>query len=677
MDLYVAPYGSDKWSGRLPEPNTERTDGPLATISRARDVIRELRGSGRLRVWRSIASVGDFPITVWVRGGRYQISEPIVFGPEDSAPVTYAAYPGEKPVIDGGKQIQGWRIEEKDGMEVWVADVPEVAEGKWCFHQLFINGERRPRARLPKRGFYRIKEVKHVGDLYTTFQCETGEIQRWKNLTDVEVVVLHLWIEERLPIVSFQEESNLVRVSRNIRRVWGSLRDIEGARYYVENVFEALSEPGEWYLDRTAGKIYYVPMPGEEPDEIKAFAPVTEQLLRIVGKPEEGEYVEFLRFEGLTFRHTRWDYPAEIANQAAHNVPGAIYMEGARYCVIEDCKIEHIGGYGIELSDGCVGNQIISNEIYDVGAGGIKLNGSDVNGPPSKRTGNNRITDNHIYAGGRVFHSAVGILSMHSFGNEISHNHIHDFYYTGISCGWVWGYGDNISKDNRIEKNYIHDIGQGLLDDMGGIYMLGVQPGTVIRGNVIHDVVKHNYGGWGIYLDEGSSHMLVENNICYNTHSGGFMQHYGRENIIRNNILAFGKEGQVCHGRADAHKAFTFERNIVITDNQPLFIDDYAAPLEKCNFISDLNLFWDISGKPFISGKISHDAEGRMVLTNTITMDEWRKLGQDRHSIIADPRFKDLRKFDFTLMEDSPALNLGFQPIDSSDVGPRPKNKRR
>ena len=443
----------------------------------------------------------------------------------------------------------------------------------------------------------------------------------------------------------------------------------------MDNVFEALSRPGEWYLDRTTGRLYYIPMAGENPEKTEIYAPKAEQLIRLEGKPDESQYVEFLRFEGLTFRHTDWNYPPDIAKQAAHNVPGAIRMEGARYCTVEGCRIEHVGGYGIELADGCMSNRIVGNEVFDVGAGGAKLNGSDVEGPRSRRTGGNNITDNHINSGARVFHSAVGILSMHSFGNDISHNHIHEFYYTGISCGWAWGYRDNVSKNNRIEKNHIHHIGHGrfALNDIGGIYILGVQPGTVVRGNVIHDVDKHQYGGWGIYPDEGSSHLLIENNICYNTCTEGFFQHYGRENIVRNNILAFGKEGQVGLGRTDPHIAFTFERNIVVAESQSLFIDDYAAPLEKCNFISDLNLFWNVSGKQFVNGKRTHDKNGKPVLTKTITMKEWKRLGQDRHSIVANPGFKDLKRFDFTLMEDSPALALGFKPIDTSDVGPRPK----
>lgn len=679
MDLYVSTRGNDRWSGRLPEPNAAGTDGPLATITRARDVVRELRSAGRLPAWRTVHPPADFPITVWVRGGRYPISEPILFGPEDSAPVTYAAYRDEMPIIDGGRRIGGWRVGKKGEVDIWVTDLPKVAEGKWYFRQLFANGERRPRARLPKEGFYQIQDMVDTDSECTTVSCGVGEVERWTNLSDVELVALHVWIEERLPILSLDEETGTVKLCRPRRNMWetlvGGLRE---ARYCVENVFEALSEPGEWYLDRTTGRLYYIPRHGEDIDTVEVFAPAASQLVRLDGKPDDSEYVEFLRFEGLTFQHADWEPQPFVPNQAAHNVPGAIHMEGARYCTVEDCTIEHVGGYGVELADGCTANSIVGCEISDTGAGAVKLNGADAEGPRLRRTGNNTITDNHLHRGGRIFHSAVGILSMHSFGNDISHNHIHDFYYTGISCGWIWGYEDNVSKDNRIEKNHIHDIGYGrfVLNDMGGIYLLGVQPGTVVRGNLIHDVAKHTYGGWGIYPDEGSSHLLVENNITYNTQTPGFFQHYGRENVVRNNILAFGREGQVGLGRADEHNAFTFTRNIVVAESEGLFLDDYAAPLDPPNFISDFNLFWNVAGKEFVSGKQERNESGEEVFISRITMGRWRELGQDRNSVIADPRFRDLENRDFTLMEDSPAFALGFKPIDMSDVGPRPKGAR-
>jgi hypothetical protein len=693
--FYVAPNGNDQWSGKLPEPNAEGTDGPLATVARARDLVRQLKIHGEL----------PGPVTVWLRGGRYPLSAPIVFGPEDSAPVTYAAYPGEEPILDGGVHIEGWQERDLNGKTVWVADLPEVASGRWFFRQLFVNGERRQRPRLPKQGFYWMADVPgtsvdagHFDASSNTFQCAPGDIQAWRNLTDVEVIAFHFWVEERMPIASFDPATHTVVSSRRSIFALNDDRRKRYAKYRVENVFEALSEPGEWYLDRGTGQLYYLPLPGETLATIDAYAPRTEYLLKLAGAPEEGRYVEFLRFEGLVFEHSAWHQPSgggerfgrsgEIdyaaAPQAALNVPGAIHFTGARYCAIQACTLRHAGWYGIELGEGCVGNRIVGNDIYDLGAGGIKLDGADARGPVARRTGHNAVTDNHIHHGGNVFYSAVGILSTHSFGNNLSHNHIHDFYYSGISCGWVWGYRDSVSKDNRIEKNHIHHLGKRLLSDMGGIYTLGVQPGTVLRGNLIHDIEKWNYGGWAIYPDEGSSHILIENNVCYDTNSQVFHQHYGRANLVRNNIFAFGAEGQVRHSRIygreggyhapleKGRKALIFERNIVLANGQPLFVGASGAPLEERNITSDLNLFWDISGQDLVNGNMRYDADAQMELYRTFTMDEWRALGQDRHSIVADPGFKDLAGRDFTLADDSPAYEIGFQPIDLSDVGPRP-----
>ncbi|HVF10803.1 MAG TPA: right-handed parallel beta-helix repeat-containing protein, partial [Abditibacteriaceae bacterium] len=651
-----------------------------ATMERARDAVRTLKQSGNL----------SGPCTVWLRGVRYPLTEPILFEAQDSAPVTYAAYPDEQPILDGGRRIENWRFEDRGELEVWVADIPEVAAGDWYFRQLFVNNQRRPRARLPKvgpeperRNFYRIENVPGKGldaELFEgtdTFECAFGDIQTWQHLQDVEVVVLHYWVEERMPIASFDETTRLVKSSR--RSIF-ALRDDwkeRFARYYVDNVLEGLSEPGEWYLERESGQLIYLPLPGETPGTVEIIAPCVEQLLKLSGDPDAKEFVEFLRFEGLTFEHTDWRLPDggsdstaggtagvqySASPQAACNVPGAIQLSGARYCTFEDCTIRHIGWYAIELGHGCSGNRIVGNEIYDIGAGGVKLRGGNAQSTPARRSGNNRITDNHIYRGGRVFHSAVGVLATDAFGNEISHNHIHDFYYTAISCGWVWGYAENVSKHNRIEKNHIHDIGHGWLSDMGGIYTLGVQPGTVIRGNLIHDIEGANYGGWAIYPDEGSSHIVIENNICYSTSSQAFHQHYGRENIVRNNIFAFGREGQITLSRIEEHISFTFERNIVLTDNELIYVGGYAAGPTDHRVISDLNLFWNISGEVTVSKESDLAA--------------WQQSRNDLHSIIADPLCQNAAGFDFKLAAASQAFALGFHAVDLSDVGPRFREKR-
>ena len=685
-NYYVSPRGNDQWSGTLPEPNADSTDGPFASISHARDVIRTVRDSGQM----------PEHVTVNVREGRYRLQEPLRFGPEDSAPVTYQAYPGEEPVLDGGKRIDGWSTTEVNGRRAWVTEIPEVAAGRWRFRQLFVNGRRRPRARLPKDGFYRVSKVPGMevpagwgSGGYNRFRLEEGQMQNWKNLADVEIVLFHFWIDERFPVVTFDEETEMITTARASQAPLVESHGEKMAPCWVENVFEALTEPGEWYLDRPAGKLYYIPREGETPETAEVYAPRILQLIRLEGDPENNGYVEHLRFRGLRLEHTRCDQPGPgsvhmlapafrdagrsqhrryrhnhaAAGQGAADVPGVFYMQGARNCAVENCRLANIGWYAVDLADGCRGNRVVGNQIVDVGAGGVKINGADYDEPNCLRNGNNRVTDNHMHELGRVFYSAVGVLSMHSYGNTLSHNHIHDLYYSGISCGWVWGYTPSISRDNIIEKNHIHNLGQGLLSDMGGIYTLGVQPGTVLRGNLIHDVEKLNYGAWCIYPDEGSSHLLIENNVCYSTNGEIFHQHYGRENIVRNNIFAFGGESLTAHGRADLqHKAFSFERNVLITDGRPIFKGGYGARLKDRNLRSDLNVLWDAAGEPlsFTDGEETVDLEG------------WRELGHDRHSLVADPLCTDPENDDFTLAEESPAIvEMGFQPIDLSDVGVR------
>ena len=682
--FFISTLGNDKWSGKLEQPDADKTDGPWASVNKAKEMIREAKFRGEI----------SEPVTVWIRGGRYPVSETLVFGPDDSAPVTYSAYPDEQPIFDGGKTITEWREEKLNGIAMWVADIPETAHGHKYFRELFVNGERRNRTRLPKKGFFWMEDVPAIelsADILQgsdTFQCFEGDICNWQNMTDVDVVVIHYWIDERMPIASFDDKHRMIKSSRQSIFALKDDKADRYAKYYVENVFEALSEPGEWYLDRPAGKIYYIPMQGEEIGQVNVTAPSAKQLLKLEGDLDQGHFVEFIKFKGLIFENTDWFQPAggggflvkefgirdmdyAAAHQSAFNIPGVISLKGARFCTIDGCHIRHAGGYGIELSEGCMGNGIIGNEINDMGAGGIKLNGSDAYGPVLQRTGNNRIIDNHIYNGGLIFRGAAGILSAHSFGNDISHNHIHDLYHIGISCGWKWDYKDNVSMNNRIEKNHIHDLGHGLLSDIGGIYTLGVQPGTVIRGNVIHNIEKCNYGGWAIYLDEGSSHIIIENNICYDIDSQGYHQHFGRENIIRNNVFAFGGEGQICHNRADQHIAFTFERNIVVSDGQPFFVGGYAGQLEKRNFYSEMNLFWDLSGNDFICINGKYDKNSMWINTQTFSIAEWRDMGYDLYSKIADPLFEDFKNRNFTLQADSPALSLGFKPIDNSDAGPR------
>jgi hypothetical protein len=699
-DFFVSPDGNDRWSGKLPEPNQGRSDGPFATIGAAQVAVQKLKGIVFSKQSSRISAGLRGPLTVWLRGGTYRVTGPLLFAPEDSGPVTYAAYPGEQPVIDGSQRITGWKTTTMGDAKAWVAELPDVAEGKWSFRELTVDGQRRLRPRHPREGLLRMVRVPgmpesggwETGHGYTKFVAKTGDLRNFVNLGDVEVVYLHFWIEERSPISGYDPETETVTMCRPSRAPLYGSHGSQLADYYLDNVYEELSEPGQWYLDRAKGLLYYIPLPGEDPATTEVSAPRTLQLLVLQGDPDNNRFVEYLRFEGMTFQNTDWRHPdpsdgAEFvpltgdartldsrrnhrgrhaaAGQAAADVPGVVRMEAARYCRFSRCTVQNVGWYGFEIADGSRGIAIEHCTIRHMGAGGVKVNGSSAKDPVHRRTGDHSITDNTIHAGGRVFHSAVGILLMDASNVEASHNLIYDLFYTGISCGWVWGYMENVSRYNRIEKNHIHTIGQGVLSDMGGIYTLGVQPGTVLRGNLIHDVRMAHYGGWCIYPDEGSSHLLIENNVCYSTNDTIFHEHYGRENLVRNNIFAFGESAVLAHGRADKeHCSMRFERNVLVTDGKPIFRGGYGSSLHDRNHASDLNLLWDVSAKQltFVEG----DGQTRM------SFQEWKSLGHDRHSIVADPRFRDARKGDFSLRADSPVAEIGFEPIDVSDVGPRP-----
>lgn len=658
--FYVATDGNDAWSGKMEKPNSGRTDGPFRTLERAQKAIRELKASGPLKE----------PVTVYIRGGRYDLTKPVVFTPEDSGtahdPLTYAAYPGETPVVSGGREITGWKqvtdkkLVARAGGELWMAYLPAVKEGKWYFHELFVNGHRRPRARAPNTGFFHVDGKVSLGK-QATFKFHPGDIQAdWAAQGDVEVVVLQAWAELRMYIRNVDETSRTVTLSGTPAP---SNRE-DNARYWVENTMDALDAPGEWYLDRQSGILYYRPEPGETINRVQVIAPALEQLVRFEGKGGAG-WVENIRLCGLTLSYTDWSMgPNGYADlQAAYDIPAAVEGMGTRSCSIERCVLTHLGGYAVEfgggptqwwgIRQGSKRDRVVGNDMYDLGAGGVKIGDpKDPNGE-GQATDGNVVSDNHIHDIGLVYPAAAGIWVGQSSDNTISHNEINDTYYTGISVGWTWGYGPTAAKGNLIEFNSIHDIGRGMLSDMGCIYTLGVQPGTVERNNLCHDVSRSRYGGWGLYTDEGSSDIVIENNVVYRTEDGGFHQHYGEANIVRNNIFAYGKEAQIRRSKLEPHISFTFEDNIVYWDHGPLFQGVWAD--NEYHF--DHNLYYRTDGQPIRFGNWSFA--------------EWQARGQDRHSLIADPLFVDPSQGDFSLQPGSPAASIGFKPIDLSRVGPR------
>ncbi len=340
---------------------------------------------------------------------------------------------------------------------------------------------------------------------------------------------------------------------------------------------------------------------------MQVVAPQLASLMELRGDPRTGKFVENITFYGLTFSDTCWEPGPHdtMDDQAASNVPGGVMAVGARHIAIERCVLKNLGGYGIDLRDGCRGVRLAGNELAWISAGGIKVTGA-VDSEPL-RTGETIIEDNRLHHLGRRFHRGVGVLIMNSFGNAVMHNEISDLYYTGVSVGWVWGYGPSVSRDNRIEFNHIHHVGGGLLSDLGGVYTLGVSPGTVVRNNIVHHVEGHDKG-WGLYTDEGSTGILLENNLVYRTSHGSFHQHYGRDNIVRNNIFALGRDAQIVRSRDEPHRSFTFERNIVYYGSGELFNSVWSGGTDHITL--DQNLYWNAGGAAQVPGRQSRGLAG-------------------------------------------------------------------
>jgi parallel beta-helix repeat protein len=653
--FHVATNGNDGWSGELASSDATRGDGPFATPAAALRAVRAARTK----------QPGAFDgATILIRKGTYELGEPLVLAPEDSGadaqnPLVIAAYPDERPVLSGGRRITGWRT-HGGRPNTWTVELPAVRDGRWYFRQLFVNGQRQSRARTPNTGFYRIQGPSPQ-DQPVRIRFKPGEIKpEWAAAGDVELVAYLAWADIRMPIRSVDPTNHVATLAGNPRP---SNRE-DNAQFFIENAPDALDEPGEWYIDRKSGILTLRTGPGEDLARAEAVAPRLRELLRFQGDIEAQRPVHNIILRGLTFADTDWDLGPDghADTQAAVDVRGDVVAEGAVDIAIEDCTFTRLGGYGLELGRGCQRWKVVGNDFDDLGAGGIRLGETRVRTGAFDPCQGHGITDNHLRRLGRVYPPAVGVFILQSANNRMAHNHIHDLFYTAVSVGWNWGYQETPCHDNIIEFNHLHDIGQARLSDMGAVYTLGIQKGTVIRNNLIHDVQAFTYGGWGLYTDEGSTSITLENNVVYRCKSAGFHQHYGRENVVRNNIFAASREHQLMRTRQENHISFVFERNIVYFDSGELLGGNWGGD----RFVVGSNIYFD--ARP--------QARPETLRFAGASLDQWRQRGHDTNSLVADPRFLDPRQFDFRLSTNSPAFQLGFKAIDLSRVGVRPRGQR-
>lgn len=530
------------------------------TIGEALKLCEDIRARGEKQ-----------PLTVKIFAGVYELSDTLKITPEITG-VSIETFSGKSDVIiSGAKAVKGKEC-VFNGTDCLCFDNPDKAS------DFYTDSGRKFSTRFPESGYLKFKGAENNGIMF-------DDISKWvllnpddvKDLSAEEIEsatlnFLHYWVDEHTGIESFDNKSGKL-VMKNYSR-FGICGEKTESVYYLTNVKKTFGARGRFYSDSTHDKIYYVPI--DEREE-KFFIPRLHHLVEIAGTPDNK--VQDVSFKNITFAYTRGDREIfredglSVASdgQAACGARGVVNLTYAENCAFYGCKFTHYGLYGINIEKGCSYITVKGGEFSDGGAGGIKVNGADFFGEEKDRTYSIEITDCEIADCGKRYMSACGILIGHAYNNKITHNEIHDLYYSGISVGWVWGYTESITKNNYIAYNKIYSLGKGVLSDMGGVYLLGAQPGTVVYNNLIFDVKAREYGGWGIYTDEGSSYITVEKNIAYDCSENCFHQHYGKENVIKNNVFARAGEELCRITRGENHTSAVFFNNVYFADGSAVY----------------------------------------------------------------------------------------------------------
>ncbi|MHA1733937.1 MAG: right-handed parallel beta-helix repeat-containing protein [Promethearchaeota archaeon] len=514
-EFYVSPGGSDSGAGTLADP--------FRTLSRARDAARALPSP----------MTGD--VVVYLRGGTYYLDDTVTFNQSDSGTggftVTYRNYPGETPVLSGGRPVTGWS-EVAGGGGVWSAPSP-VSD----FRQLYVDGERATRAR-GAADFV----LSTTGDGHAVAK---NSIQNWKNLQDVEFVYKDIWTLPRVHPAYIKDD--FVYMQQPAYSFLRTKSDSQNeAPVWVENARELLDEPGEWYLDRGAGVVYYMPRPGEDLDSVGVVAPAVEVLLSVEGN--SSDKVHDLEFRGISFEHGSWLQPNEfgtncVAVQAnvirtpgpgrwdSEMSPANVVVRNATGIAFRSCNFTHLGTAGIHLRGGVQHSTIVGCKFSDVSGTGIQVGEVSATGDPASNATvkglsvlNNYVTNCCV-----EYMSGVGIFGGYVRETRIEHNTISNLPYTGISLGWGWSAKETEMADNSVKYNAIYGV-MTYLKDGGGIYTLSTQPGTNVSYNAIHD------SGWnGLYPDERTNGTTWSHNVVWDTHNS-FLDHSMYEEAKWNDI---------------------------------------------------------------------------------------------------------------------------------------------
>lgn len=548
--IYVSNSGNDYNVG------TEKS--PVYSLQAAFDLVKEKNPQS---------------VEIKVGSGNYFFKKPLIINENYSRKTTSKIkVVGEKdniPVFYGGNRM----IPILDKQGNWIINVNEdKSRGLDVLPQILsINGQLRKISKFPSSTLLKTSKIKYLnGSFNVQIPSELNEILKSYNDENIKNISATFYVKWTAIIRYIDKhnykESTITFKGDNLPDLY--LIEPDKTQFRINNVEKRLND-GEWFY-KNSNTIVYKPLETDHIDSSIVVLSKEKEIMTIAGT--KNKKVSYVGFENISFNTVGngLNKNGYFPYQAAANVESVIKISNANNINFNNILLSNISTNGFWIKEGCDHIKISNSDFSNLGAGAIKI--GTPNYTSDGEVTNNIIVDNNkIKNGGQFYPDAVPLLIFNAHNNTISHNDISDFEYTGISVGWVWGYGKSQAYKNTISYNHIYNIGTGLLDDMGGIYTLGISDGTLIENNVIHNVTANNYGGWGIYLDEGSSNITIKNNLVYNCSASGFHQHYGKENNVENNIFAFNRDIELEASRIENHLSFTFKNNIIVHHNKKFF----------------------------------------------------------------------------------------------------------
>ena len=619
QDFYVSPEGNDAWSGRMPTADPGGTDGPVATLETAVRLARQ--------------QAPDQPRRIVLEEGRYDLARPIDLGSEDSG-LSVEAAEGADAVLYGGRRIADWR---RDGEKFWAADLPEAKSRQWDFRVLVVNGRLCPRARLPEEGhFTHLSEFpvpwmsttgggwkrKPTQEEVTTMKYRPEDLGPWLDTNNAEVTVFHMWDESVVGLARNDTENHALTFSNPCGHPPGAFGV---KKYVVWNVREGMTRPGQWYLDRSAGKVVYWPLPEEDMSQAEVIAPTMESILRIRGSADKP--IRDVTIRGLTLSVT--NTPLVAGGFGAGTFSGAVELIHAENCKLVDLEIKNVAGQGVRASNlkSCV---VESCHVHDTGACGLKFGGECV------------VRNNHVHHVGRVYPSAIAVWGGGRDGQtcRIEHNTVHDTPYTAIACG-----GD----DHRIEHNRIHRAMQ-VLHDGAGIYITFCKR-VVLRGNYIHDIVETGgYGASAYYLDEQAEDCLVEGNLSVRVARPSH-NHMARNNTLRGNVFVCDGDATLTFPRSSDYR---LAKNVIVAQGTIRITQPEGVAQAADNVL------------------YSHAGNVEGVKLEAYRQVETQPIPSQSGWLLVDPKMTEYESGRVRFASDSPVGNLGITIIDVSGAGCSP-----